>query len=111
MDRKTMKPVGGVVYGVYFQEVVPSLGLSFKLVNEVKLLGCAVTGDGHSDLRILKNDFKTLLLHDLGFTRKSQTYKEILSMYDSFLLLCLSLSLCLSHLSFISLSHLSLIQN
>ena len=75
-----MKPVGGSVYGVYFQEVIPSLGLSFKLVNEIKNLKCPLNGEGHSDLRILKSDFKNILLHQFGFTRKSQTYKEILSM-------------------------------
>lgn len=75
-----MKPVGGPVYGVYFQEVVPTLGLSFKLVNEVKHMNCPISGEGHSDLKILKNDFKNLLLKHFNFTRKSQTFKEILSM-------------------------------
>lgn len=80
MDRQTMKPTGGSVYGIYFQEVVPSLGLSFKLINEVKIVNCPLIGQGHSDLSILKSDFKNLLLQHFGFTRKSQTFKEILSM-------------------------------
>lgn len=83
MPPGSMKPVGGAVYGVYFQEVVPSLGLSFKLINEIKYLKCRVTGEGHSDLKILKSDFRQILLNQFGFTRKSQTFKEILSIMES----------------------------
>ena len=75
-----MTPAGGSVYGVYFQEVIPSAGLSFRLVEELKFSRCPIIGQGHSNLEILKTDLRKTLIQNFKLSRKNQAFKEIESM-------------------------------
>ena len=76
-----MTPQGGSVYGVFFQEMVPSVGLSFRLVEEMKRSKCPIMGQGHSNLQILKCDLRKALIQNLKLSRRNQAFKEIESMF------------------------------
>jgi hypothetical protein len=73
-------PTGGPVYGVFFQEITTSIGLAFRLVEELKHYNCPISGQGHSNLEIGKKDLRLALIQNFKLSRKHQVFKEIESM-------------------------------
>lgn len=85
-------PVGGPVYGVYFEEVVPRLQTAFTFIQELHKLKVPYhaednssisddkkkkTGIAHSDFIVNKSDLRLTLVQSFGFSRKGELFKEI----------------------------------
>jgi hypothetical protein len=85
-------PVGGPIYGVYFEEVVPCLQTAFTFIQELHKLKVPYhsednssvsdetkkkTGISHSDFIVNKEMLRKTLIKDFGFSRKGELFKEI----------------------------------
>jgi hypothetical protein len=82
-----MKPTGGPVYGVFFQEVIPEMSLTLKLIEEIKRIkyNCLeevednVELSGHSDLSVNKEELLNILEKHFDITKKGYSYKKIVA--------------------------------
>ncbi len=78
-------PSGGPVYGVYLQEVVPSMSLTLKVIEEIKHARGAVFQSSadrisHADLCINKSDLLSIMEKSFDITHKGNAYKKIVAM-------------------------------
>lgn len=87
-NRADLKPEGGAVYGVYFQEVIPAMSLTMKLIEELRYLGISFGSHGDkgkmtSDGSILKTDLLRVLVEKFELPVKGNAYKHITSILAS----------------------------